>query len=184
MTDFGRTRALVESASLSAQAQQQDVDARRADVLLDVDRAYFGALRAQAVLAWRRQTVDARQLVVDQVTRARAEQPASRASTSASRKVNLGEAQLLLRAGAERHAARVRDACRRARGAATAAYDAGGRAAAGRRRPPTARRSSPRRCATGPMSPRQRLAAESAASSPTRNAVCGCRRSPSSAPPG
>ena len=40
----------------------------RADVLLDVDRAYFGALRAQAVLRVAQETVDARQLVVDQVS--------------------------------------------------------------------------------------------------------------------
>ena len=42
---------------------------RRADVLLRVDRAYFNALRAQAMLRVAQETVSARQLVVDQVTR-------------------------------------------------------------------------------------------------------------------
>jgi outer membrane protein TolC len=38
-------------------------------VLLRVDRAYFAALRAQAILRVAQGTVDARQLVSDQVAR-------------------------------------------------------------------------------------------------------------------
>ena len=38
ITDFGRTHDLVESFGLRADAQRQDVDGRRADVLLQVDR--------------------------------------------------------------------------------------------------------------------------------------------------
>jgi outer membrane protein len=68
VTDFGRTQALVRSSSLAADARAQDVDGERTLVLLDVDRAYFGALRAQAVERVSQATVDARQLVLDQVT--------------------------------------------------------------------------------------------------------------------
>jgi len=95
LTDFGRTPQLVESASLGADARARDVDARRADVLLQVDRAYFNALRAQAVLTVAEQTVEARQLVADQTAALAAGNLKSGIDVSFAR-VNLGEAQLLL----------------------------------------------------------------------------------------
>jgi outer membrane protein len=67
VTDFGRTHELVKSSNLHAQANQERVIATRADVLLGVDRAYFLALRAQAVLTVAQATVRDRQLVADQV---------------------------------------------------------------------------------------------------------------------
>lgn len=67
ISDFGRTHELVKSSRLHAQAQQEQVVTTRADVLLGVDRAYFVALRAQAVLAVAEETVKERQLVADQV---------------------------------------------------------------------------------------------------------------------
>src|SRR5260370_24460548 len=57
LTDFGRTSDLVPSSSLRAQALQEDVITDRADVLLRVDRAYFSALRAQAILRVAQETV-------------------------------------------------------------------------------------------------------------------------------
>src|SRR5499427_5783917 len=48
VTDFGRTSDLVQTQKLRAGAQEQDVTLVRAEVLLDVDRAYFDTLRAQA----------------------------------------------------------------------------------------------------------------------------------------
>ena len=95
VTDFGRTHALVQSSSLSAQAQDQNVSNERANVLLDVDRSYFGVLRAQAVQRVAQATVDARQLVVDQVTALAASNLKSGLDVSFS-KVNLSTAQLLL----------------------------------------------------------------------------------------
>src|SRR5258705_6897783 len=95
LTDFGRTHALVESASLTAQAQEQTVDGQRAFVLLDVDRAYFGALRAQAVQRVAQATVDARRLVLDQVSALAAGNLRSGLDVSFAR-VNLSTAQLLL----------------------------------------------------------------------------------------
>jgi len=68
VTDFGRTRAIVRSSSLNADARAQDVDNARTVVLLEVDRAYFGVLRAQAVERVSQATVDSRRLALDQVT--------------------------------------------------------------------------------------------------------------------
>jgi outer membrane protein len=68
VTDFGRTHQLVKSAKLHSQAQDENVVASRADVLIAVDTAYLDALKAQAVLQVAEQTVKTRQLVSDQVT--------------------------------------------------------------------------------------------------------------------
>jgi outer membrane protein len=95
VTDFGRTSNLVETASLRAQALQQSAVVDRADVLLQVDRAYFGALRAQAILRVATDTVAARQLVADQVGALFQSNLKSGLDVSFA-KVNLSEAQLLL----------------------------------------------------------------------------------------
>ena len=95
VTDFGRTSDLVQTASLRAQALQQDAVTDRADVLLRVDRAYFNALRAQAILRVAQDTVNARQLVVDQVSALAPSNLKSGLDVSFA-KVNLSEAQLLL----------------------------------------------------------------------------------------
>jgi outer membrane protein len=95
ITDFGRTHDLVQSFGLRADAQRQEIDNRRADVLLQVDRAYFNALRARSVQGVAQDTVNARQLVVDQVTALAASSLRSGLDVSFAR-VNLAEAQLLL----------------------------------------------------------------------------------------
>jgi outer membrane protein len=95
VTDFGRTRDLVKSSTLQADALQQDAVMGRADVLLRVDRAYFDALRASAVLKVADETVKARQLVVDQVSALATSGLKSGLDLSFA-KVNLAEAQLLL----------------------------------------------------------------------------------------
>ena len=61
-TDFGRTRNLVASASLQEEAAKASVNVSRADVLLAVDRAYYAALRAHAVLTVAQKTVNARDI--------------------------------------------------------------------------------------------------------------------------
>jgi outer membrane protein len=66
--DFGRTSHVVASSRSRAGAEDQNQQAIRNLVLLDVDRAYFDILRARAVLRVAEQTVQSRQLVVDQVT--------------------------------------------------------------------------------------------------------------------
>jgi outer membrane protein len=95
LTDFGRTSDLVQTASLRAQALQQSAVTDRADVLLRVDRAYFNALRAQAILRVAQDTVSARQLVADQIG-ALAQSNLKSGLDVSFAKVNLSEAQLLL----------------------------------------------------------------------------------------
>lgn len=68
VTDFGRTRDLIRSAAINAQAQHEAVNYTRAELLLRTDAAYLGVLRARAVLRVARETVTARQAVVDQVS--------------------------------------------------------------------------------------------------------------------
>jgi outer membrane protein len=95
ITDFGRTSNLVASSRLHAQAQQESATATRADVLLQVNRAYLGALRARTVLVVAEQTVAARQLIVDQITTLANSKLRSGLDVSFAN-VNLGEAKLLL----------------------------------------------------------------------------------------
>jgi len=95
VTDFGRTKDLVQSSSLNAQSTEKTVDARRADVLLRVDRAYYDALRAKAVLQVARETVATRQTVADQV-QALANANLKSGLDVSFAQVNLSDAQLLL----------------------------------------------------------------------------------------
>ena len=68
ITDFGRTRNLVSSADLRAQAETAAANATAADITLAVDQAFYRALGAQSVLNVARATVQARQTTVDQIT--------------------------------------------------------------------------------------------------------------------
>jgi outer membrane protein len=95
ITDFGRTSNLVAGARYRAEAQQDNVQATREQVLLQVNRAYFAALRSQKVLQVAEQTVAARQLIVDQVTALANSKLKSGLDVSFAN-VNLSEAKLLL----------------------------------------------------------------------------------------
>jgi outer membrane protein len=95
ITDFGRTHELVKSSREHAQAQQENVVTSRADVLLQVDQAFYSALKAQAVLAVAQQTVKERQLVADQVGELAKNKLRSRLDVSFAN-VALSQAQLLL----------------------------------------------------------------------------------------
>jgi outer membrane protein len=95
IADFGRTHELVKSSNLHAQAEQEQVVTTRADVLLGVDRAYFVALRAQAVLTVAQETVKERQLVADQVGELEKNKIKSGLDLSFAN-VDLAQAQLLL----------------------------------------------------------------------------------------
>ena len=68
ITDFGRTANLTASSKFQAQAENQNANATREQVLLQVNVSYFGALEAQAVLRVAQQTLDTRQLLLDQVS--------------------------------------------------------------------------------------------------------------------
>lgn len=68
ITDFGRTNNLVAMAKLHAQAQDQVTETTRAQILLATSQAYYGVLRAKALLRVASQTVAERELVAKQVS--------------------------------------------------------------------------------------------------------------------
>lgn len=94
ISDFGRTRHLVKSARLSADASAEAERTARAEVLVRVDRAYYAALAAQAVLRVARETVHERQLVVDQTSALARNKLKSELDVTFAR-VNLDEARLI-----------------------------------------------------------------------------------------
>jgi outer membrane protein len=95
ITDSGRTSSLVNSSRLQAQAATQTAQATRYDVLLQVDRAYFDVLHAQAVVKVAQETVSARQLLSDQVTELARNNLKSQLDVGFA-DVNVSEAKLLL----------------------------------------------------------------------------------------
>ncbi len=95
ITDLGRTKNLVASSRLQAQAGAQNVQATRYDVLLQVNRAYFDVLHAQALIRTAQETIKTRQTVLDQVTQLAQNQLRSQLDVSFAA-VNVSEAKLLL----------------------------------------------------------------------------------------
>jgi len=94
ITDSGRTPNLVASSRFQARAASEDAQATRYDVLLAVNRAYFEALRAQALLKVAQQTVAERQVVEDQVSAMVQNKLKSKLDLSFA-DVNLAQARLL-----------------------------------------------------------------------------------------
>ena len=66
ITDFGRSSELTRSAKLRARSEQMNVQATRAQILLEVNNAYFSTLESQSVLEVAQQTLATRQLVLEQ----------------------------------------------------------------------------------------------------------------------
>ena len=95
ITDSGRTSNLVASSRLEAQATVQGATATRYDVLLAVNRAYYGVLHAQAVIKVAEKTVTTRQQLSDQVTELGRNQLRSQLDVSFA-EVNVSQAKLLL----------------------------------------------------------------------------------------
>ncbi|MFO1320633.1 MAG: TolC family protein [Burkholderiales bacterium] len=94
LTDFGRTNHLVGAAASLEQAQKAQVEATRAQVMLDVSLAYYSALEAQSVLRVARKTVEARKVLVDRVTALMASKLKAELDVRFA-EVNLEEARLL-----------------------------------------------------------------------------------------
>jgi outer membrane protein len=67
ITDFGRTTNLVSSAESSAKAEEETSAATTAQIVLAVDQAFYNALESKALLQVAQQTIDARQLIVNQI---------------------------------------------------------------------------------------------------------------------
>jgi outer membrane protein len=95
VTDFGRTKNLVASSRLQAQAANETLNASRADILLSVDRAFYGALRAEAILIVAQQEVKERGTVAEQITTLAQNKLRSGLDVSFAN-VNLSQARLLL----------------------------------------------------------------------------------------
>ena len=95
ITDFGRTANLTGSAKLRAQAEANNAQATREQILLAVDGAFFSAQQAQSVTRVAEQTVAARQLFLEQVTALVTNQMKSELDLSFA-KVNLEGGKLLL----------------------------------------------------------------------------------------
>ncbi len=68
LTDFGRTASLEESAKLRNQSQNQNVANTRAQVLIEVQQAYYQALAAQSILKVAQATLDLHRLTLRQVS--------------------------------------------------------------------------------------------------------------------
>ncbi len=68
VTDFGRTSHLVRSSRLRAEAADDNLARVRADILLDVQVAYYSALGTEAVRKAAQAALDSRRLSLHQVT--------------------------------------------------------------------------------------------------------------------
>lgn len=68
LTDFGRTASLEQSAKLRNASQNQNVNNTRAQVLIEVQQAYYQALAAESVLKVEQETLDLRRLTLRQVS--------------------------------------------------------------------------------------------------------------------
>jgi outer membrane protein len=95
ITDFGRTANLTSSAKLRAQAEANNAQATREQILLAVDGAFFAAQQAQSVTRVAEQTVAARQLFLDQVSALATNKLRSELDVSFA-KVNFDDGKLLL----------------------------------------------------------------------------------------
>jgi outer membrane protein len=68
ITDFGRTTNLLSSSEFQQKAEDENAVATQQQVVLAVDEAFYNTLETKALLQVAQETVDARQLLVDQVS--------------------------------------------------------------------------------------------------------------------
>ncbi len=66
ITDFGRSSDLTKSAQLRERSEKMNVEATRAQILLEVDNAFFSSLESQLVLDVARETVSNRAFILQQ----------------------------------------------------------------------------------------------------------------------
>jgi outer membrane protein len=95
VTDFGRTGSLVQSAQFRAAAQDRVLATTRAQLLLQVDQAYYAALAADAVLKVAEARLDAQKLTLRQVQALAASSMRSTLDVSFA-EVSVSEAELAL----------------------------------------------------------------------------------------
>jgi outer membrane protein len=95
LTDFGHTANLTASSKYQAQAEGQNANATKEQVLLGVDTSYFDAVEAQAVLRVAQQTLDTRKVLLNQISALALNKLRSDLDVSFAR-VELQQARLLL----------------------------------------------------------------------------------------
>jgi outer membrane protein len=95
ITDFGRTKNLYAAANLNAQAQALTARATREQIVFTVDQAFYDALSSDVLVRVAEQTVQARQVVADQI-QALENAKLRSALDVAFANVALAQAQLLL----------------------------------------------------------------------------------------
>jgi outer membrane protein len=95
ITDFGRSKNLEASAKLNAQSQRQNTIATREQVVFAVDQAFYDALSADVLVKVADQTVQARQVLVNQIQALENAKLRSALDLSFAN-VSLAQAQLLL----------------------------------------------------------------------------------------
>ena len=94
ITDFGRTNNLVSSSQFQAKAEDENAVATRQQIVLAVDEAFYNTPESQALLQVAHDTVEARQLLVDQV-KALTDAKLKSALDLSFSNVDLGRAKLL-----------------------------------------------------------------------------------------
>ncbi|MEO6846351.1 MAG: TolC family protein [Chthoniobacterales bacterium] len=94
ITDFGKTALLTSRAILTAKSANERIDAIRQLVLLNVDKAYFGALGAEALVRLTDQEVSTNQLLYDRIKALSASNLKSTLDVSLQQ-ANLAQARLL-----------------------------------------------------------------------------------------
>jgi outer membrane protein len=67
ITDFGKSWDLTKSARLRERSEKMNVDATRAQILLEVDNAFFSTLESQLVLQVAQETVSNRAYILEQI---------------------------------------------------------------------------------------------------------------------
>jgi outer membrane protein len=108
ITDFGRTANLVGAARSRAEAEAENAQATREQILLGVDASFYNALEAQSIAQVARQTIATRQSFLAQVSALASNNLRSDLDVSFAQ-VNLEESKLLLsRAHNDRDAAFTR----------------------------------------------------------------------------
>jgi outer membrane protein len=95
ITDFGRTPLLLSSSEFQARAEDQNAAATEQQIILAVDVSFYNTLETKALLHVAEETVNARQLLVDQVQALTNAKLKSDLDLSFS-KVDLARAKLLL----------------------------------------------------------------------------------------
>jgi outer membrane protein len=95
ITDFGKTANLIGSARLRAEAAANRAQATREQILLAVDGAFYSAQQAQSLTRVARETVNSRQIFLDQVSALATNKMRSDLDVSFAR-VNAQDAKLML----------------------------------------------------------------------------------------